>query len=59
MIFHQKVLKMFIFSGFGGPPGPPFEWASPLQTPVRGVLKMVFFDQKTPKNMHFLPPIFL
>ena len=62
----QKVLKMIIFSGFGGPRDPLFYWASPLQTPVRGVLKMVIFDQKSwkidqksLKMCIFWPPIFL
>ena len=33
MIFHQKVLKMIIFSGFGGSPGPPFLLGKPIANP--------------------------
>ena len=55
----KKVLKMYIFSGFGGPRDPLFAWASPLQTPVRGVAKTVFFIKKQRFLCNFFLPIFL
>ena len=56
MIFHQKVLKMIIFSGFGGSPGPPFELGKPIANPGPRGQKDGFFIKNHEKSCIFYPP---